>query len=342
MNSPPLTHRTPDEVIAAARSEHEPVAVWCLFSGGNDSTVLAHRCREQYDGLAWIDTGTAVPGVETFVRSYAEWIGKPLRILRAGDAYRTMVLGDLVWWARFIAAHDREPTLTIKQLVARDTARCGRASGGELGQVPHGFPGPGAHGRAYTRLKERQIMALLRESKQSHSPRARVLFLSGIRRAESRRRSKREATSRLRGKSAVFVNPLIDWTGQDMHGYRREHDLPESPAAALLHRSGECNCGAFAKADEERAMLKALYPEFFAGIEKLEAEARAAGVRWCRWGGYDLEGNRAGEVSRERPGLLCESCEARQRNPAQSTRQARRSSPCDVRCKPINPSRRRR
>ena len=316
----------PDELIARARGEHQPVAVWCLFSGGNDSTVLAHRCRERYDGLAFVDTGTAVPGVAEFVREYADWIGKPLRVLRAGDAYRIMVLGDGVWWARYDAARAVEPCLSIEAFVARDTRRYGRASGGELGQIPHGFPGPGAHGRSYNRLKERQIMTLLRESKVGHPRSARVLFLSGIRRAESRRRSKREAINRLPGKAAVFAAPLIDWTGEEMRSYRRGHDLPESPAAALLHRSGECNCGAFAKAGEERAMLKALYPEFFAGIEGLEREAQAAGVRWCRWGGYDVHGNRAGEVTRRRPGMLCESCEARQRVSTSPSRRRCRAS----------------
>jgi asparagine synthetase B (glutamine-hydrolysing) len=63
----------PDKLIARAVGEHRPVAVWCLFSGGNDSTVLAHRCREHYQGLAFVDTGTAVPGVAEFVREYAEW-----------------------------------------------------------------------------------------------------------------------------------------------------------------------------------------------------------------------------------------------------------------------------
>jgi 3'-phosphoadenosine 5'-phosphosulfate sulfotransferase (PAPS reductase)/FAD synthetase len=169
-------------------------------------------------------------------------------------------------------------------------------------------------------------MTLLRESKVGHSRSARVLFLSGIRRAESRRRSKREAINRLPGKAAVFAAPLIDWTGEEMRSYRRGHDLPESPAAALLHRSGECNCGAFAKAGEERAMLKALYPEFFAGIERLEREAQAAGVRWCRWGGYDVHGNRAGEVTRRRPGMLCESCEARQRVSTSPSRRRCRAS----------------
>lgn len=321
-----VAREDPDELVGRAVGEHRPVAVWCLFSGGNDSTVLAHRCREHYQGLAFVDTGTAVPGVAEFVRDYADWIGAPLRVLSAGDAFRVMVLGDEVWWSRFNAARAADAGLSIESFVARDTRERGRASGGELGQIPHGFPGPGAHGRAYNRLKERQIMTLLRTSKVGHPRTARVLFLSGIRRAESRRRSKREAINRLPGKSAVFANPLIDWTGEQMRAYRREHDLPESPAAALLHRSGECNCGAFASAAEERAMLKVLYPEFFAGIEALEREAEAAGVRWCRWGGYDVHGNRAGEVTRRRPGMLCESCEARQRTSTPSSCTRRRAS----------------
>jgi 3'-phosphoadenosine 5'-phosphosulfate sulfotransferase (PAPS reductase)/FAD synthetase len=321
-----VAREDPDELVARARGEHRPVAVWCLFSGGNDSTVLPHRCREHYKGLAFVDTGTAVPGVAEFVREYAEWIGRPLRVLSAGDAFRVMVLGDRGWWSRFDAARAVDAGLSIEAFVARDTRERGRASGGELGQIPHGFPGPGAHGRAYNRLKERQIMTLLRTSKVGHPRTARVLFLSGIRRAESRRRSKREAINRLPGKSAVFANPLIDWTGEQMRAYRREHDLPESPAAALLHRSGECNCGAFASAAEERAMLKALYPEFFAGIEALEREAEAAGVRWCRWGGYDVHGNRAGEVTRRRPGMLCESCGARQHASTPSSCARRRVS----------------
>lgn len=258
------------------------MAVWCLFSGGNDSTVLAHRCREHYDGLAFVDTGTAVPGVIEFVHSFARWLDKPLRVLHAGDAYRKLVLGG-----------------TIR----RD---------GSV-QPGLGFPGPAMHGRTYVALKERQIRDLLRESKVGHSKRARVLFLSGVRRAESRRRAQREPIDKLRESAAVFVNPVISWTTLDMLRYRRTHSLPESDAAALMHRSGECNCGAFAAAGEERVTLQRLYPDFFASIEALEAEAEAAGLRWCRWGGYDKDGNRATDArARQAPGLLCESCDARQ------------------------------
>jgi 3'-phosphoadenosine 5'-phosphosulfate sulfotransferase (PAPS reductase)/FAD synthetase len=273
-------------VIGRARSEHTPVAaVWCLFSGGNDSTVLAHRCRRHYDALAFIDTGTAVPGVIEFVRDFARWVNKPVRILSAGDAYRQLVLGG-------------------------KAKRDGRKEPGI------GFPGPAMHTRAYKQLKEPHILTLLRESKEGRARRSRVLFLTGIRRAESRRRAKREPINRLGRTSAVFVNPLISWTDLDMLRYRRRYAVPESDAAALMHRSGECNCGAFASAARERAMLKALYPEFFAGIEALEAEAEAAGLQWCRWGGYDREGRRATDRAKQSPGLLCEACDSRHQGAA--------------------------
>jgi 3'-phosphoadenosine 5'-phosphosulfate sulfotransferase (PAPS reductase)/FAD synthetase len=209
----------PDDLISQAKAEHRPVATVCLFSGGNDSAVLAHRCRDHYDRLVFIDTGTAVPGVREFVESFAQWIGKSLWIYESGDAYRRMVLNS-----------------------------------------EFGFPGPGQHGRAYTRLKERQIEALLRDLKAGHPRSARVLALTGVRRAESTRRSKRQPITRRGG--LVFANPLIDWTNQDMRAYRAEHALPESDVAALIHRSGECNCGAFAEPGE-RKMLRSLWPDWF-------------------------------------------------------------------------------
>ena len=149
-----------DQVVARARREHQPVASYCLCSGGHDSTVLAHRCRAFYDELVWLDTGTAVPGVAEFVSEFAAWLGKPLRVLDAGDAFRKMVLGDLLWWARYLEARDREPDVSVESFIAADRRRYGRAAGGDLGQCPYGFPGPGAHGRAYARLKERQLARL--------------------------------------------------------------------------------------------------------------------------------------------------------------------------------------
>ncbi len=306
---------TPDGLISTAKRRWHPIKTFCLFSGGGDSAVLAHRCRDHYDELLYIDTGTAIPtssepaiiGVEDHVRAFAELVGKPLTIKRSGDAYRTMVLGDELWWKRFRAAAQTRPELTIEMMVAEDKSS-GRVSSKVYGNAPFGFPGRGQHGKAYSRLKERRIEEALRETKAGHPRTSAVLFLSGIRRSESRRRAKREPLNQ-RG-SAKFCNPLIEWSGLDMAGYRSHFDLPVSDVAALLHRSGECNCGAFARAEEERTLMRTFWPQWWAEtIEALEAEAEALGIRWCRWGGYDLEGNQAAGSSK--PGLLCSSCHVR-------------------------------
>lgn len=331
--------RDPDELIAEAKERWQPIKTYCLFSGGGDSGVLAHRCRDHYDELFYIDTGTAIPttdqpaivGVEDHVRSFAASLGKPLTIRRSGDAYRTMVLGDELWWSRFrAAAARRRESLSIGQMIAEDK-RAGRTASRVYGQAPRGFPGPGQHSKAYSRLKERRIEEVLRETKQGHRRTSAVLFLSGIRTAESRRRSKREPLTE-RG-SAKFCSPLITWTGEEMAAYRRRFDLPISDVAAVMHPSGECQCGAFAQAEEERKLMQAFWPTWWAEtIEALEAEAAALGIRWCRWGGFDLNGNRATDSSKRArsAGLLCSSCrtrsfEQRQEPPPADAGQRRRA-----------------
>jgi 3'-phosphoadenosine 5'-phosphosulfate sulfotransferase (PAPS reductase)/FAD synthetase len=262
----------PDDLVAEAKAKHQPIATFCLFSGGGDSLVTAHRCRSEYDELVFIDTGTAVPGVREFVEEAAAWLGKPLRVLGQDfDAYRLLVLGGIDW----------------------------------KGREWHvlGFPGPAQHGRAYNRLKERPLEQLLAATKAGHPRSARVMALTGIRRAESARRAKREPINR-KG-SMVFVNPLIDWTGYDMRRYRIEHELPESPVAALLHRSGECNCGSFAD-EGEREMLRSLWPEWFESrIGAIEREAERLGLPCAKWGG-------ARDQAPADAGPLCSSCEWRQ------------------------------
>ena len=260
-----LPARVPEEVIAEAREGENVLVSYCLFSGGNDSTVVAHRCKNHYDTLVHIDTGTAVPGVRDFCEEFAAWIGKPLSVYtNTSDVYREIVF------------------------------------------KLDGFPGPAQHNRCYNRLKERQIERLVRETKHDHPDNdrfARVLLLTGIRRAESARRSGRKAIDR-KG-SQLWVNPLIDWTARDMWDYRDLHmqDAPMSDVAALLHRSGECNCGAYA-APGEREELQAIYPEWFnTTIAVLEQEARDAGLSSCVWGG------KPGRPEEHQDEFMCSDCQ---------------------------------
>lgn len=267
-------NRTPESVIAEAHERYGPfVHRVCLFSGGNDSMVTAHRCRDEFDTLVFVDTGTAVPGVREFVERAADWLGKPLKVYETPlDEYRRIVLGG----------DDRRGV--YKQ--------------------PLGFPGPMQHTRCYVNLKERQIERMLKEFKGGDR-KARVLALTGIRRAESKRRRHRADITK-RG-ALVFANPLIDWTGRDMLEYRHGNDLIESDVAALLHRSGECNCGAFA-APGEREELRSIFPEWFEEtIASLEREAEAAGLPSATWGaGRDLH-----NMKLEDAGPMCSDCQLR-------------------------------
>lgn len=144
----------------------------------------------------------------------------------------------------------------------------------------HGVPGPGAHRYPYILLKDRQIATLVREHKRKRSDR--IMLISGARASESERRMG-TAVAAWREKARVWVNPLLHWSGAETRVYREAHALPLSDAAALVHRSGECNCGAFAGAGE-REFLQSLYPDWFAEtIESAEREAAARGLP-CRWG----------------------------------------------------------
>ncbi len=273
------TKRDPDELVAQAYLKpngrrHEIVARFCLFSGGNDSSVVAHRTRDHYDSLVHINTGTALPGVTDFCREFADWLGKPLIVLETPwSEYRRLVLGS-------------------------DTPR----SNGKP-DVGLGFPGPANHGACYTRLKQRRLEELMRSCKRWYS-RERILLITGIRRAESWRRSNREPITFNNKNPGVWVNPLIDWDATDMLDYREQHELPQSDIAALLHKSGECNCGAFAPKGE-REQLMALFPEWWAEtMGPLEADALRAGLAMPRWGqGHLPRGMRMGEMP------MCDDCQ---------------------------------
>jgi 3'-phosphoadenosine 5'-phosphosulfate sulfotransferase (PAPS reductase)/FAD synthetase len=249
---------TPEAIMLAAALEHGPFAArFCLCSGGADSTVLAHRLRDWYDALVFIDTGTALPGVRDHVHRVAELVDRPLLIYEAGAQWRTVTLA-------------------------------------------YGFLGPGQHRIAYNRLKLRQVERLVRDHKTRRSDR--VALLTGVRRDESQRRQANAPNLGMRIGAQVWINPLVHHTSEQMRAYRTEHDLPLSDVAALIHRSGECNCGCFA-APGEREMLASLWPAWFEQtIAGLERQAADAGLAACRWGARPPDGTPA-------PGLLCSDCQ---------------------------------
>jgi len=176
--------------------------------------------------------------------------------------------------------------------------------------LDQGFPGPGHHFKMYQRLKERSLEEVRRQLVQNPY-RQRVVFLAGRRRAESARRASIPAVER-RG-STVWVSPLVNWTTFDLTTYRLIHrDVPVNDVTKLIHMSGECLCGSFAKPGE-REELAFWFPKFDSELRELEKRvASVRGIpehrrRWG-WGATTREPDRRRQPA---SGPLCSSCDAR-------------------------------
>lgn len=247
------------DVIASAIQEHNPIKVFALVSGGNDSTVASHLACEfgpRLDALVHINTGIAVPETLDYVRSFASWLEVPLIEKSAPRSYEDLVM-------------------------------------------KYGFPGPAAHRFMYIWLKERALRQVRREAQMGQ--RRRVLFITGVREQESRRRMGSVQPIKRDG-NTVWVAPIASFTTRDVVDYRMQHGLPANEVADLLHMSGECLCGAFSKPGE-LSWLSMFYPDVAARIRRLEARAHDAGLKSCHWGPQSSR-----ELRGPSPGPLCSDC----------------------------------
>ena len=175
--------------------------------------------------------------------------------------------------------------------------------------VDQGFPGPGHHWKMYQRLKERALRKILREFRDPDNRSRKIVFVSGRRRRESKRRMRTTTeaiTTGLKNPSPriVWVNPIIDWDGGDKNRYIDENDLDTNPVVEKLCMSGECLCGAFASPGELNE-IRMFYPDAAEEIDRIAALAREAGVP-SRWGERPTPQAPPNQI--EMP--LCWSCEA--------------------------------
>ena len=257
-----------------------------LFSGGNDSTTLAHLFRDRATHAAHANTGIGIEQTRQYVRDTCAASGWRIPLLerhpREGERYEDFVLG------RVRSANPR-------------TRPDGKV-------YPGGFPGPAMHYFIYQRLKERAL-AQVRSELVANPWRERVVFLAGRRADESQRRAPLALKDPIeRRGSIVWVSPLVNWTKADLHAYRRLHpDVPRNEVSDLLHMSGECLDGAFAHPGELEE-IEMWFPDFVTGIHNLERQALKAEVappEQCRWGWG------AGKQTPSRAGALCSSCTSR-------------------------------
>lgn len=142
--------------------------------------------------------------------------------------------------------------------------------------LQHGFPGPYAHRFMYSRLKERALRVWLREHLGI------VMLVTGVRIYESQRRKMGHVQPIKADGRLVWVAPMIHWGSDDKGRYMGQHSLPENEVVQIMHYSGECLCGAYARPGELNE-LRAFFPDVATRIEALEREVAPTG-KHCRWG----------------------------------------------------------
>jgi 3'-phosphoadenosine 5'-phosphosulfate sulfotransferase (PAPS reductase)/FAD synthetase len=231
--------------IEKAILEHEPVKIYALFSGGDDSLASTHFAMEHgAHEVAHISTGIGVdekPGLSVieFVSETCKKYGWPWR----------------PW---------KPPELSYKEMVLK-----------------FGFPGPGAHAYPYSWLKERCVRAMVREAK--HKWKDRIGLCTGVRVSESARRMG-YVEPIIRVGAQVWIAPFFDRDKIFVLEYLKYHRIERSPVVRLIGMSGECFCGAFAKPKEFENKIKPNFPLLAEKIECLQRQARELGVRDWKWG----------------------------------------------------------
>ena len=96
------------------------------------------------------------------------------------------------------------------------------------------------HTYVYQKLKERAIDALHMMYKKTRNDK--TLFVSGMRRAESKYRQNADEVARVGKSNKIFVAPIVYWSDEHCAQYRIDNDLPDNPFYGTVKGSGDCQC----------------------------------------------------------------------------------------------------
>ncbi len=171
-----------------------------------------------------------------------------------------------------------------------------------------GFPyGPAAHNSMLYYLKQVPLNAWMRTIQGT------VGLVTGIRRDESVRRMGAgiSVPERKDGRK-LWLSPILDWTKQNCSDLIEAEGLPRNEVVDLLHRSGECLCGALARSGEIHD-IDQWYPDVGQRIHNLERECEQRGLTASTWASGEARTIPYGQgrlFSKANLAPLCFSCEA--------------------------------
>lgn len=138
-------------------------------------------------------------------------------------------------------------------------------------------------------------------------------FVTGIRKSESVRRMGAGISVAIRPDGRkTWISPILEWSKVDCNRFIETEGLNRNPVVDLLHRSGECLCGALARSEEIHDIAR-WYPDTARRINELEHECERRGIVASVWAGSDARNIDPGQMqmfSKADLAPLCTSCEA--------------------------------
>lgn len=171
-----------------------------------------------------------------------------------------------------------------------------------------GFPyGTASHNSMLFYLKQQPLNRWIKTIE------GKIGLVTGIRKAESVRRMGAGISVPVREDGRkTWLSPILDWTKIDCNRFMADRGLPRNPVVDLLHRSGECLCGALARSEEIHEIAR-WFPDTARRINDLEHECEKRGIVACVWAGQDARHLDPGQMqmfSKADLAPLCTSCEA--------------------------------
>lgn len=260
-------------VIDDAITDHGPAGcvtpVYGCMSGGHDSMAATLVAAEHpnFSGVIHLNTGIGIVETRDYVRKTCDARGWTLYEVRAKED-------------------------------------CGENYDALV--LERGFPGPGHHQKMWQRLKERGIEFFFRH----HVPRpSRAILVSGRRRDESVHRMIGMPSGKTSDRKyrRVFAAAIHDLTACDVSTFLQDLGVGRNAVVDLLHKSGECLCGAYA-APGELAELGLWYPSVARRILALQERVLEKGFPWG-WEGRPPHG---GFDTSQQVLPFCSSCHFRQ------------------------------
>jgi len=184
--------------------------------------------------------------------------------------------------------HIRKPKVTYKEWVMK-----------------YGFPTVRAHRYIMGYLKFHPMRQFIKDPIVTDG-----CLISGVRRAESKRRMRTVKGPIHKEGRLYFCQPFLDKTRDWVFDYLHKNNLSISPVYDVLHYSGDCLCGAYADKGEIE-MLKMFYPSMAKRLADLEAELlvhqNPTAMKYCHWGNSDGIGTVDNKESSEEA-LICSDC----------------------------------